>query len=87
MSSAMQTTAEDIRPAKQERSRATRDRLLAAGFGLVETRDFDALSVAEIAAAAGCSVGAFYDLETAELLGVDPAEQWPIHFAGLGTLP
>lgn len=47
-------------PAKQQRSRATRDRLLAAGFELVETRDFDALSVAEIAQAAGCSVGAFY---------------------------
>lgn len=47
-------------PAKQQRSRATRDRLVAAGFELVETRDFDALSVAEIAGAAGCSVGAFY---------------------------
>ena len=49
-----------VLPAKQQRSRATRDRLLAAGFELVETRDFDALSVAEIATAAGCSVGAFY---------------------------
>jgi SagB-type dehydrogenase family enzyme len=34
-----------------------------------------------------CSVGAFYDAEAAELLGVDPREQWAIHFAALGTLP
>jgi len=34
-----------------------------------------------------CSVGAFYDEEAAELLAVDPKEQWVIHFAGLGTLP
>jgi SagB-type dehydrogenase family enzyme len=34
-----------------------------------------------------CSVGAFYDRETAELLGVDLEQQWPIHFAALGTLP
>ncbi len=47
-------------PAKQARSRATRDALIEAGLRLVEERDFDALSVAEIAAAAGCSVGAFY---------------------------
>jgi AcrR family transcriptional regulator len=49
-----------VLPTKQQRARATRDRLIAAGFDLVETRDFDALSVAEIAATAGCSVGAFY---------------------------
>ena len=47
-------------PAKQARSRRTRDQLLAAGFRLVETRDFEAVSVADIAKAAGCSVGAFY---------------------------
>lgn len=47
-------------PAKQARSRATRDALIKAGRRLVETRDFDELSVAEIAQAAGCSVGAFY---------------------------
>lgn len=34
-----------------------------------------------------CSVGAFYDREAAELIGVDPGEQWPIHFTALGTLP
>lgn len=47
-------------PAKQARSRRTRDQLLAAGYRLVETRDFEAVSIADIARAAGCSVGAFY---------------------------
>lgn len=52
--------AEFALPAKQARSRATRDALIEAGIRLVEERDFDTLSIAEIAAAAGCSVGAFY---------------------------
>jgi AcrR family transcriptional regulator len=47
-------------PAKQARSRRTRDQLLAAGYRLVEARDFEAVSIADIARAAGCSVGAFY---------------------------
>jgi AcrR family transcriptional regulator len=47
-------------PAKQARSRRTRDQLLAAGFRLVEERDFEAVAIADIARAAGCSVGAFY---------------------------
>lgn len=50
----------DILPAKQARSRATRDALVRAGKKLCEIKDFDDLSVAEIAAAAGCSVGSFY---------------------------
>ncbi len=47
-------------PAKQARSRRTRDQLMTAGFRLVEDRDFEAVSIADIARAAGCSVGAFY---------------------------
>lgn len=47
-------------PARQVRSRRTRDQLLAAGFRLIEERDFEAVSIADIATAAGCSVGAFY---------------------------
>ncbi|HKU96214.1 MAG TPA: TetR/AcrR family transcriptional regulator [Vineibacter sp.] len=47
-------------PAKQARSRRTRDQLLAAGYRLVEIRDFEAVSIADIAKTAGCSVGAFY---------------------------
>jgi AcrR family transcriptional regulator len=50
----------DALPARQERSRRTRDGLLAAGFRLVESRDFEAVSIADIARDAGCSVGAFY---------------------------
>lgn len=47
-------------PAKQQRSRETRDRLLAAGRALIEAGGFERTSVAEIARSAGCSVGAFY---------------------------
>ena len=49
-----------VLPAKQRRGERTRDRLLAAGQRLIARRDFDSMSVAEIAQAAGCSVGAFY---------------------------
>jgi AcrR family transcriptional regulator len=49
-----------VRPVKQLRGRRSRDRLLNAGQRLVAARPFDALSVADIARAAGCSVGAFY---------------------------
>ena len=47
-------------PVKQTRSQKTRDRLLAAGFKLLRRKDFDQLSVAEIARAADCAVGSFY---------------------------
>jgi AcrR family transcriptional regulator len=49
-----------VRPVKQLRGRRSRDRLLNAGQRLVAARPFDALSVADIARAADCSVGAFY---------------------------
>ncbi|HEX2542662.1 MAG TPA: SagB/ThcOx family dehydrogenase, partial [Caldimonas sp.] len=32
-----------------------------------------------------CAVGAFYDDEAARLVGVDPAREWVVHFAGLGV--
>lgn len=47
-------------PVKQSRSQKTRDRLLAAGFKLLRRKDFDQLSVADIARAADCAVGSFY---------------------------
>ena len=47
-------------PYVQPRARATRDALLEAGRALLTDRDFDALSVAELAGAAGLSVGSFY---------------------------
>lgn len=47
-------------PAKQARSRLTRDRLLSAGRRLLDRDAFEATSIADIASVAGCSVGAFY---------------------------
>jgi AcrR family transcriptional regulator len=49
-----------VLPVKQERGGRTRDRLLRAGQALIAKRDFDSILVAEIAEAADCSVGAFY---------------------------
>jgi len=50
-----------ILPARQARSRQTRDRLMAAGLHLIETRGIDDIAVADIARRAKCSVGAFYN--------------------------
>ena len=44
----------------QPRAQATRDGLLAVGRTLLATRDFDTLSIAELAAAQQLSVGSFY---------------------------
>jgi AcrR family transcriptional regulator len=52
--------SELVLPAKQARSRETRDRLLAAGRQLLERGAFEATSIADIASDAECSVGAFY---------------------------
>jgi AcrR family transcriptional regulator len=45
---------------RQERSRHTAERFVTAALDLLKSRTFAELSVAEIAAAAGRSVGAFY---------------------------
>ncbi|MGH7242845.1 MAG: TetR/AcrR family transcriptional regulator [Phycisphaerales bacterium] len=45
---------------RQERSRATRRRILAAANQLLRKRPFATLSVQEIATESGCSIGAFY---------------------------
>lgn len=55
-----ENTPDGVLPVKQRRGEETRNRLLMAGKRLIAKRDFDAMSVAEIAAAARCSVGAFY---------------------------
>src|SRR5438270_11555866 len=52
--------ADLIRPAKQARSRLTRDRLLAAGGKLWNQGAFEATWIGDIADVADCSVGAFY---------------------------
>jgi AcrR family transcriptional regulator len=46
--------------ARQERSRRSAERIVAAALELLATKDFDQMSVAEIAARAGLSVGGFY---------------------------
>jgi AcrR family transcriptional regulator len=48
------------RKIKQKRSRKTYDALIATGFRLLEQREFEALTIAELARSAGYSVGAFY---------------------------
>ncbi len=34
-----------------------------------------------------CAVGAFYDLEAARLIGIDPDRAWVVHFAAVGRPP
>ncbi len=45
---------------KQKRGRKTYDALIATGFKLLEEKEFESISIAELARAAGYSVGAFY---------------------------
>ena len=47
-------------PSKQLRSEQARERLLETGTRLLAAGGFDAVSIAQIATEAGCSVGAFY---------------------------
>lgn len=47
-------------PAKQQRSEKTHESLLQAGLDLLRNGIFDDISIAQIAARAGCSVGSFY---------------------------
>ena len=47
-------------PAKQDRSRQTAERIVAAALDLLGDRSFDQMKVTEIAARAGISVGGFY---------------------------
>ncbi|MGV3590458.1 MAG: TetR/AcrR family transcriptional regulator [Gammaproteobacteria bacterium] len=45
---------------KQERGQVTYDAMIAAGFRLLEQRDLQDISIAELVRSAGYSVGAFY---------------------------
>lgn len=49
-----------VHQAKQQRSQAKQQALLAAGHALLQTHDLPSLSVAQVAAAAGVAVGSFY---------------------------
>jgi len=54
------TLIDGEQPAVQTRSKATRDAMLAAGRALLASNDFGSLTIADIAASAGVSVGSFY---------------------------
>ena len=47
-------------PAKQQRSEQTHEKLLQSGLDLLRDGVFDDISIAQIAARAGCAVGSFY---------------------------
>ncbi len=47
-------------PAKQQRSEQTHEKLLQSGLDLLRDGGFDDISIAQISARAGCSVGSFY---------------------------
>jgi AcrR family transcriptional regulator len=50
-----------VRPPKQRRSRESYERVLDAAHGLLEENGFDGLTVQEVAARSGVSVGAIYE--------------------------
>jgi AcrR family transcriptional regulator len=54
------STAVKAFPAKQERSERTHEKLLQAGLDLLQSGNYEDISIAQIAARAGCSVGSFY---------------------------
>jgi len=70
----------DRRALVSEGARGYRNALLEAG--IVGARLYLASAAHGLG---GCAVGAFYDEEVAELLEIDLAEEWPIHFFGLGA--
>jgi AcrR family transcriptional regulator len=45
---------------KQERGRKTYQALIAAGFKLLEKREFESITIVDVSRVAGYSVGAFY---------------------------
>lgn len=60
LQSSPQTLSARVLPSKQLRSEQARERLLQTGTRLLAAGGFDAVSIAQIAAESGCSVGAFY---------------------------
>lgn len=50
-----------VTPTQQARSKATFQALIQAGMQVIESKEFQAIKIAEIARAANVSVGAFYD--------------------------
>ena len=58
--SRLQLQSDGVLPALQERSRASRAALITTGIRLLEKRDYKSFSIAELTAANGLSIGAFY---------------------------
>lgn len=56
----MQVQGEPGRTIRQERSRKTYEAFISAGFRLLEKDEFESMTIAGLAEAAGYSVGAFY---------------------------
>lgn len=54
------TPNQGVKPATQRRSRAIRDGLIECGIDLLNTTDFDDLTIPALTTKAGCSVGTFY---------------------------
>jgi AcrR family transcriptional regulator len=54
------TTDSPTQRIKQQRGRRTYDALIETGFNLLEHKELESISIAELAKAAGYSVGAFY---------------------------
>ena len=52
--------SQGAKPASQARSRATRDRLVAALDGLLREKDFESITIADLAREAGLAVGTVY---------------------------
>jgi AcrR family transcriptional regulator len=52
--------SQGAKPASQARSRATRDRLVAALDGLLREKDFEGITIADLAREAGLAVGTVY---------------------------
>ncbi len=59
-SSAAGSQLDGVLPARQDRSRAARERLLNAGEAVFASMGYSSAHVSDIASAAGCSVGSFY---------------------------
>jgi AcrR family transcriptional regulator len=58
--SPVETLSNAVRPPQQQRSRETFDRILQATKDLMRDKEFDAITIAEIALRAKSSIGAFY---------------------------
>jgi len=54
------TTEPSLRPARQERSRASLERLLAAGTRLLEEKGYEGFTLAEVSRRARVSIGSIY---------------------------